>query len=173
MIYTPAVRFAANILFSQLGKKIDKGGYPYVMHPLHLAEQMDTEDAAIVALLHDVIEDSDDPLFAELSIHANFNQRIYNAVKLLTRDKSIPYADYIAKIKDSGNEVAIQVKIADLHHNLDESRLLDSVELEPRLKNRYLNALQVLGDNGTEPPTGRRSAWFKKELRKRAEEQEK
>ena len=56
MIYNSRIKKAALLAYKIHAGELDKGGYPYIMHPLHLAEQMDTEDEIIVALLHDALE---------------------------------------------------------------------------------------------------------------------
>ena len=59
MIYTPATKKALNICFEAHVEQKDKSGLPYVFHPFHLAEQMETEETTVVALLHDTVEDTD------------------------------------------------------------------------------------------------------------------
>lgn len=59
MIYTTLTKKALKICFNAHKNQVDKTGVPYVFHPFHLAEQMDTEDSVCVALLHDVVEDTD------------------------------------------------------------------------------------------------------------------
>ena len=99
---------------------LDKSGKPYILHPLRLMMQMDTEEAQITAVLHDVVEDSDITL--EELAEQGFSSSILEALALLTHDKeSVPYAEYIAGI--NGNAMARQVKLADLEHNMDTRRL--------------------------------------------------
>ena len=59
MIYTEMTKKALKLCFEAHKEQIDKSGMPYVFHPFHLAEQMQDEETTIVALLHDVIEDTD------------------------------------------------------------------------------------------------------------------
>ena len=119
MIYTPRICFAMGIAYSAHHMQVDKGGYPYIYHPIHVAEQMDDEDSTIVALLHDVVEDSDITI-KELEAEG-FLPHVIEAVGLLSRKKGQSYNDYIRKIKP--NPLARKVKIADLEHNLDLTRL--------------------------------------------------
>lgn len=70
---------------------------PYVFHPFHLAEQMKDETSTIVALLHDIVEDTDYS-FEDLSA-MGFSQDVTDALRLLTHDKSVPYMEYVAMIK--------------------------------------------------------------------------
>ena len=59
MIYTPMTKKAIKVMYNAHKDQVDKAGMPYVLHPIHVAEQMQDEDRTIVALLHDVVEDSD------------------------------------------------------------------------------------------------------------------
>lgn len=97
----------------------DKGGVPYITHPLHLADQMQTEDECVVALLHDVMEDTG---FTEKDLKQwGFSDRQIAALTLLRYDESVPYLDYIQKIRM--DPIARAVKIADLNHNSELTRL--------------------------------------------------
>ena len=71
----------------------DKSGIPYIFHPIHLAEQMNDESTICVALLHDVVEDTD-ITFEQLS-DAGFSDEIISAIKLMTHDDSVPYMEYV------------------------------------------------------------------------------
>ena len=97
----------------------DKSGLPYVHHPFHLAEQMDDEDSTVVALLHDVVEDTDYTIGDIKGM--GFGDAVVEALKLLTHDPAVPYMDYIKAIAD--NPLAKKVKLADLEHNSDITRL--------------------------------------------------
>jgi (p)ppGpp synthase/HD superfamily hydrolase len=121
MIYTEKVKLACHIMFETHKDDKDKGGYPYVFHPFYLATQMDDEESTCVALLHDVIEDHRDLYSIDDLEKLGFGDRIIEAIRLLTHSKDVPYLDYIAKIKN--NSIAKKVKIADLKHNLDSTRL--------------------------------------------------
>ena len=107
-------------------KQFDKGGNPYILHPLHLMTQLlfDTQ-LATIAVLHDVIEDSDYTI-KEL-VNLKFSNRITNAVALLTHLPHMTYDEYIKGI--TGNYDAIRVKRKDLAHNLDVTRLKNKDEL--------------------------------------------
>lgn len=99
---------------------LDKSGKPYILHPLRLMMQMDSEEAQITAVLHDVVEDSDVTL--EDLVELGFSTAVLEALELLTHDKeAVAYADYIAGI--NGNTLARRVKLADLEHNMDPRRL--------------------------------------------------
>ena len=140
MIYTKKTKRALQICFDAHKDQVDKSQIPYVFHPFHLADQMQTEAETVVALLHDVVEDSV-YTFADLE-KEGFGEEIINALKLLTHNDGSKYMDYVAKIKE--NPLAKAVKLADLKHNSDITRL-DVID-EKALKRRdtYLEAIKFL-----------------------------
>ena len=142
MIYTDLTRKAMIIAYRAHHGQIDHSGVPYIFHPLHLAEQMDDEATTCAALLHDVVEDTSVTL-EELAVH--FPSEVVDAVALLTHSSDVPYLDYVQKIKD--NPIARAVKLADLHHNCDPTRLPNGAMDEGvirRYENKYKKALEVL-----------------------------
>lgn len=140
MIYTTLTKKALKICFDAHKDQVDKTGMPYVFHPFHLAEQMDTEDAVCVALLHDTVEDTD--ISFEDLINEGFNDNIINALKLLTHNDDTPYLEYVARIKE--NPLARKVKLADLRHNSDLTRLDLTVDKIPPKYSLYLEAIKYL-----------------------------
>lgn len=147
MLYTDLTKKAMKISYEQHKDAEDKAGLPYIFHPYHLAEQMgDDEYAICVALLHDVVEDTD-MTFDDLK-REGFPKEIITALKCLTHKKGVPYlGTYIEGIK--ANPLARKVKLADLQHNSDPTRLLpteDKYELhwrEERMK-KYATAIAFL-----------------------------
>lgn len=123
MIYTKMTKKALQICFSAHKDQFDKGNMPYVFHPYHLAEQMTSEKTIAVALLHDVVEDTSVTL-NDLRGHG-FPEDVVEAVRVLTHSKpklsDSEYEEYIKTI--SKNPLAREVKLADLIHNSDLSRL--------------------------------------------------
>ena len=119
MIYTPMTRKAMKLAYDAHHGQLDKAGVPYVFHPLHLAESMTDETSCTVALLHDVVEDTS-LTFEDLQA-AGFPETVLAPLRLLTHAKEVPYMDYIHALKD--DPVARRVKLADLAHNSDTSRL--------------------------------------------------
>ena len=120
MVYTDLVKKAALLSFEAHKEDVDKGGYPYFMHPLTLAIQFDDEGSVCVALLHDVIEDQGDKYsFADLE-KAGFPKEVLEALRLLTHQEGVEYLDYVRKIK--ADPIAKRVKLADLRHNSDLTR---------------------------------------------------
>ena len=124
MIYTDMTKKAMRIAFDAHIKQTDKTGLPYIFHPFHLAEQMKDEISVCAALLHDVKEDTE-VTFEEMSAQG-ISDEVINVLRLLTHDDATSYMDYILNIKNSGNEAAINVKLADLAHNSDITRLNDN-----------------------------------------------
>lgn len=86
MIYTKLTRKAMVITYNAHMNQLDKSGVPYIYHPIHLAEQMETETEYIVALLHDVVEDTE-ITFEDLN--KEFAYDVIEALKLLTYDKKL------------------------------------------------------------------------------------
>jgi hypothetical protein len=111
----------------------DKQGEPYITHPLRLMARVQGEPAQIVAVLHDVVEDTTTTL-DDLRA-AGFSEDILAALQCVTHDKHVPYADYVIRI--AGNPIARQVKMADLE---DNSRL-DRAILRPERIERDLARL--------------------------------
>jgi len=120
MIYTEQTKRALRIAFNAHKEQVDKTGLPYIFHPFHLAEQMKDEISTCVALLHDVVEDTD--ITFENLAAGGLSSEVVFILQLLTHDDGMTYMDYIKRIKDNNNAVAIAVKLADLHHNSDETR---------------------------------------------------
>ena len=140
MIYTDKTKKAMKLCFEAHKYQVDKSGIPYVFHPFHVAEQMKDETTTIVALLHDVVEDTDYTL--EDIAAMGFGQDVVDALALMTHDKNVPYLDYVAKIKD--NPIARKVKLADLAHNSDPTRL-DVVDNKVKQRlDKYKKAIRIL-----------------------------
>ena len=143
MIYTDKTKKAMKLCFEAHKNQVDKSGMPYVFHPFHVAEQMTDEATTIVALLHDVVEDTDytlEDLAAE-----GFGKDILEAVALMTHEDDVPYLDYVAKLKD--NPIARAVKLADLAHNSDLSRIGEVDEETRERLEKYQKAIALLKGN--------------------------
>ncbi|RPJ52617.1 MAG: HD domain-containing protein [Acidobacteria bacterium] len=115
----------------------DKAGEPYILHPLRMMMKMRTEAQRVVAVLHDVVEDSDwtvDGLRRE-----GFSEEILTAVDHLTRR---PGEDYEAFVRRAVQDpLALPVKIADLEDNLEQSRLKEPTDEDQARMARYQKAL--------------------------------
>ena len=139
MIYTQMTKKALRLCFDAHKEQKDKSGLPYVFHPFHLAEQMETEETTVVALLHDVAEDTD--ITVDQIGEMGFPKAVTDALRLLTHDDTVDYMDYVRTIKE--NPIAKAVKLADLRHNSDTTRLdiVDEKALERVEKYRKAIAL--------------------------------
>ena len=140
MIYTDMTKKALKLCFEAHRNQTDKSGVPYVFHPFHLAEQMLDEDCTIVALLHDVVEDSEYRL-EDLRAYG-FSVAVLEALSLLTHEPGVPYLDYIENLK--GNDISRTVKLADLRHNSDLSRLDHITDRDRQRVAKYKKAIELL-----------------------------
>ena len=140
MIYTEQTKQALKLCFEAHKEQVDKSGLPYVFHPFHLAEQMQTEETTVVALLHDVMEDTDYTL--EDLQAMGFSPVVLEALVLMTHEAGIDYMDYVGKIKE--NPIARAVKLADLEHNSDLARLDHVDEMALARREKYQKAKQLL-----------------------------
>lgn len=140
MIYTENTNKALRLAYEAHAGQFDKSGVPYVFHPLHLAEQMDDEDSIVAALLHDVVEDT---AYSLEDLRAmGFPARALEAVALLTHDPAEPYLSYVARVKE--NPLARRVKLADLRHNSDLSRIDQVTERDLERVEKYAAAIRLL-----------------------------
>ncbi len=124
-------------------------GEPFILHPFHVMNQMETEEEKIVAILHDVIEDTE---ITFEYLYTIFEFPISRALKALTHPHGEPYlAEYIERV--AKNWLAINVKLEDLKHNMDISRLvgsdlsktiLDEHSFRDKIFEKYIPAYQIL-----------------------------
>ena len=140
MIYTNNTEKAMKLAFEKHNKMVDKAGIPYIIHPILVAEKMDDEDSTVVALLHDVVEDTD--LSIEDIKRMGFNEKITDALKVLSHDDNVEYLEYIKQV--AKNDIAKKVKIADIKHNSDLTRLRNNPELIEKFSQKYPPALEIL-----------------------------
>ena len=138
MLYRRAIEIATQAHIGQ----VDKGGNPYIDHPLAVAEDVEDITLKIVAILHDVLEDSD--MTAGDLLTEGFSREIVDAVCVLSHDKSdsISYEDYICHVKE--NPIARAVKISDINHNLDLSRIPNPTAHDYARCEKYRKALAYL-----------------------------
>ena len=141
MINTKLTRLASKIAYKAHEGQTDKAGVPYIFHPIHIAEQMDSEESCVVALLHDVVEDSDITL--EI-LSKYFNDDIIAALRVLTKKENDDYVMYIKRVKT--NKLATKVKIKDLEHNSDLTRLDEVTDRDKKRSMKYWEAIRYLED---------------------------
>lgn len=142
MIVTRLTEKALGICLAAHAGQVDLAGNPYYEHPIRLAEQMDDEASTCAALLHDVIEDTDTTLDG-LTL-AGMSDAVVEAVGLLTHKRGVPSMEYIEGL--AGNPIAKKVKLADLEHNSDLSRLPKVTERDLRRIEKYKRAIELLKD---------------------------
>ena len=118
----------------------DRAGVPYIKHPETVAAMVTTDEEKAVAYLHDVIEDT--PLTLEDLKKQGFPSTVINAVALLTKQKGQLYQDYLEGVKE--NALARKVKLADLKHNSDLTRLSVVTEADIKRCKKYQQAIFYL-----------------------------
>ena len=117
MLMSPRVLEALTLAAKAHDGQHDRSGLPYILHPINVANQLETEDEIVLGLLHDVVEDSDVPLE---EIRERFGDRIADALFLLTKRADEDYMDYIERV--ATDPLAVRIKLADLTHNMDPAR---------------------------------------------------
>ena len=123
--------------------KSDKGGFPYVIHLLKVYSGVSDYNEKVCALLHDVVEDTD-VTFDDLK-KVGYDDAIIDTLEVLTKKKGEDYRDYIERIINSGNMHAMNIKIADLRHNMDLSRIKNPTSNDyERISKRYEPAYQKI-----------------------------
>lgn len=120
--------------------QVDKAGKDYIEHPLFVASLVNSEEEKATALLHDVIEDSS-YTFDDL-LNAGIPTDVVEAVSLLTKPRDVSYQVYLDGIKK--NHIARIVKLADLTHNSDLSRLPNISEKDIERQEKYKRAIEYL-----------------------------
>ncbi|MBR1457242.1 MAG: hypothetical protein IJ594_08820 [Oscillospiraceae bacterium] len=142
MLYTTMTKKAMRLCFEAHKEQTDKSGLPYVFHPFHVAEQMTDEITTVVALLHDVVEDTDYTLQDLRDM--GFPQEAVDAIAMMTHDDAVPYLTYVAGLKT--NPIARAVKLADLRHNSDLTRLDSVSDWDRERAEKYRKAIALLED---------------------------
>jgi (p)ppGpp synthase/HD superfamily hydrolase len=130
-----AIIFATTAHGDQLGED----GIPYIFHPLAVGAMSTSPAAQIVGVLHDVVEDT--PATVEL-VREHFGDTIADAVEVITHRPDESYPDYLERVRQ--NDLAREVKINDLRHNLHVRPPIANVNRRTRLTERYTAALVQL-----------------------------
>lgn len=134
------LNLAIRIATDHHSQQIDKSGKPYILHPLWVMTNVDSLEEKIVAVLHDIVEDTD--ITIEDLIFSGFNEEIILAIDILTKKKNQKYDEYIELIGQ--NNLARKVKMADLTHNMDLTRLKEVTEKDKKRYVKYKNAYNYL-----------------------------
>lgn len=124
--------------------KFDKGGQPYILHCLNVMEQMPKNDIDLrcAAVMHDLIEDTDWSYDGLIQI--GFPQEVVITVDMLTHRRNVPYENYIDRI--AGDEWATLIKLADLRHNSDITRLKGVRDKDIERMVKYHQSYLLLSD---------------------------
>ena len=118
----------------------DKAGKPYIEHPLRVMNQVESEEEKIVAVLHDIVEDTNISL-NDLR-NEGFSEEVVSAVECLTKQDGENYDSYIERI--SFNPLAVKIKLADLEDNRDLTRLPEVTDKDLERLEKYDKALKKL-----------------------------
>ena len=124
--------------------QVDKAGAPYILHPIRMMLSVDSIEARMAAMLHDVVEDSDVTL--EQLRAEGFPASVIEAVEALTKREGEDYEAFIRRV--APNMLARQVKLADLRDNSDLSRIAQPTEKDRLRIEKYRRAIQYLESLG-------------------------
>ena len=141
--YNEQFQIALELAVEKHKNQTDKAGNPYILHPLHVMENVNSKEGKIVAILHDIIEDTD--VTEDYLLKIGLSKRIVDAVVALTRSEDIDYQEYIKNL--SSNPLAKEVKLADLEHNMDLKRLPTLEEKALERNRKYQIAYHYLINN--------------------------
>jgi (p)ppGpp synthase/HD superfamily hydrolase len=122
----------------------DRYGAPYILHPLRVMERVETETEKIVAILHDVVEDTK-WTFDDLR-KKGFGDEIIQALDCLTKREGEPYEDFVNR--SAANPLARRIKLADLEDNMDIRRMQAVTAKDAERLAKYLAAWQKLRGMG-------------------------
>ncbi|WP_159720526.1 HD domain-containing protein [Streptococcus halichoeri] len=122
--------------------QVDKAGVDYIKHPITVASFVKTDEEKATAYLHDVIEDTSLTLL-DLEEHS-FPRSVIEAVDILTKKKGQDYQSYLNLVKT--NRLARTVKLADLKHNSDLSRLSEVTDKDLKRYKKYQEAIKYLNN---------------------------
>lgn len=140
MYHLKSIEKALSIATAAHEGQVDKGGKPYIEHPIYVASLVNSESEKIVALLHDVIEDTDITL--KDLYHQGFSKHILIAVDAITKRSNEGYTEYLERLCQ--NSIAISVKIADMTHNSDISRISNPTVKDYDRVKKYQEKIEFL-----------------------------
>ena len=120
--------------------QVDKAGEAYIKHPEKVASFVKTDEEKAVAYLHDIIEDTE--LTLEDLYEYDFSKEVIEAVDIITKKRGEDYQSYLNSVKK--NKLARAVKLADLRHNSDLTRLTKVTEKDIERKEKYQKAINFL-----------------------------
>lgn len=134
------IKIAYEIAQKAHAGQVDKAGMDYIKHPEAVASFVNTNEEKATAYLHDVLEDTE--ITANDLLSAGIPHKVVEAVQVLTKEKYTPYFEYLSRVKE--NSLARTVKLADLKHNSDRSRLARITDKDLKRLEKYRKAIQFL-----------------------------
>ncbi len=120
--------------------QVDKGGQPYILHPIQVMLSVTGTEARIAAVLHDIVEDADFTI--EELRKEGFSESVLEAVAALTKQEGERRID--AASRAAGNKIARSVKLADITENMDLSRIENPSEKDYERMKDYVNVMKIL-----------------------------
>ncbi|PEE69026.1 HD domain-containing protein [Bacillus thuringiensis] len=136
------IKIAHEIAKKAHAGQVDKAGVDYIKHPEAVASFVNTAEEKATAYLHDVLEDTE--INAADLLSAGIPYNVVEAVQVLTKEKYTSYFEYLSRVKE--NSLARTVKLADLKHNSDRSRLARITDKDLKRLEKYRKAIQFLGE---------------------------
>lgn len=118
----------------------DKSNKPYIFHLLHVMNNGDDLKTKIVGVLHDILEDTD--MTRNDLVDYGFSEDVVTAIEILTKPKNQKYMEYIENVKN--NHIARKVKLIDLKHNMDLTRICEISDEDLKRNIKYLEAYKKL-----------------------------
>ncbi len=118
------IKQAIELCYNYHKGQVDKAGKPYFLHPMTVALNCNNDDEKVVALLHDILEDTE--ITVEELIEKGIPERLCRSIVVITKKENDSYEKYVDRV--AKDPIAIAVKIKDLEHNMDVSRLQDPTQ---------------------------------------------
>lgn len=134
------IKIAHEIAKKAHAGQVDKAGMDYIKHPEAVASFVNTTEEKATAYLHDVLEDTQ--ITAADLLNAGIPHNVVEAAQVLTKEKYTPYFEYLSRVKE--NSLARTVKLADLKHNSDRSRLARITDKDLKRLEKYRKAIKFL-----------------------------
>ncbi|MDF9528414.1 GTP pyrophosphokinase [Bacillus cereus] len=134
------IKIAHEIAKKAHAGQVDKAGMDYIKHPEAVASFVNTNEEKATAYLHDVLEATE--ITATDLLNAGIPHNVVEAVQVLTKEEYTTYFEYLSKVKE--NSLARTIKLADLKHNSDHSRLSEIIDKDLKRLEKYRKAIQFL-----------------------------
>mgnify|MGYP001493161649 CR=1 FL=1 len=124
----------------------DKGGNPYIVHPLRVMMSLKSDNEKIVGVLHDVVEDAEDWDFERLK-EEGFSEEVLDGLRSVTKiSDEEDYNEFVQRALS--NAIGRAVKVADIRDNLDVTRIGELLQKDMKRLNKYKTSLKVLLGQG-------------------------